>query len=387
MRGVVFNLPDMGLLLFINSEMVRSTFRILQLAALAVLCFSLTTSGQSRSGLTVSDHLRVQAPADRGYLARNSISEMERCWQFMNKATGGMLPRQIIVLLSMDSVENSINLKESIITIGLGNPAATYEMKSYLEHSAAREMARMGLLNLSDGTVSKNDNEFLISGMAEILVHEYTQSTRGLKSAWIIAHFLDQMKLLGLKIQSYRASYSEGESDLRAAAPGITFLEFCRDLYGRDKLKKIFEGLRKGNLSQSLFATFKSTPEALESGWLQKVREYSDISDVTVDSDEDAPQFRQAELIPDIAKAGTSLQIRLFITDAGNNLSTSAVFLKDESSGSVFQAQSPVEKKAGYMLVKLPIEASRQPGSYAYSATAVDEEGNVRNWQGTYVVQ
>jgi len=298
-----------------------------------------------------------------------------------------MLPRQIIVLLTMDSIDASINLKESIIIIGLGNPAASYEMQRYLEHAAAREMARMGLLNLSSGTESKNDNEFLISGMAEILVHEYTQSTRSLKSAWIIAHYLDRMKLLGLKIQSDWNSYSEGEPGLRATSPGITFLEFCRDLYGREKLRKIFEGLRKGGLSQSLFAVYKSTAEALEGGWLQQVREFDEISDITVDSNEDAPQFKRAELIPDIAKVGTSLQIRLFITDAGHNLNASGVFLQDESSGSVLQARSPAGKKADYVLVNLPIEAGRQSGSYAYAVTAVDEEGNVRNWRGTYVVQ
>jgi hypothetical protein len=387
MRRAAINCPDMGLSVFVRSEMVKSSIRISSLAAFMILCFSLMASARSGSGLIVSDHLRLQAPADRVWLARDSIVEMERCWQFTNKATGGMLPRQIIVIISMDSVEPSINLKESIITIGLGNPEASYDMKSFLEHSAAREMARMGLINLSGGTGSRGDDEFLISGMAEILVHEYTQSTRSLKSAWIIAHHLDRMKLLGLKIQSDWVSFSEGKSNLRAASPGITFLEFCRDLYGREKLRKLFENLKKGSLAQSLYATFKSTAEDLERDWLQKVREYNEISDITVDSDEDAPQFKRAELIPNIAQAGTSLQIRLFVTDAGNNLNPSGVFLWDESSGSVFQAQAPVEKEAGTLFVNLPIEAGRQPGSYVYSVTAVDEEGNVRNWRGTYMVQ
>jgi hypothetical protein len=387
MRGVAINFPDMRLSAFVRSEMVKSSIRILNLVAFTILGFSLMASGRSGSGLIVSDHLRLQAPADRVWLARDSVVEMERCWQFINKATGGMLPRQIIVIISMDSVEPSINLKESIITIGLGNPEASYDMKSFLEHSAAREMARMGLINLSGRTGSKSDDEFLISGMAEILVHEYTQSTRSLKSAWIIAHYLDRMKLLGLKIQSDWVSFSEGKFNLRAASPGITFLEFCRDLYGREKLRKLFENLKKGSLSQGLYATFKSTAEDLERDWLQKVREYNEISDITVDSDEDAPQFKRVELIPNIAQAGTSLQIRLFLTDAGNNLNPSGVFLRDESSGSVFQAQAPVGKEAGTLFVNLPIEAGRQPGSYMYSATAVDEEGNVRNWHGTYIVQ
>ena len=387
MRGVVISSQDRELLLFVITEMVRSFIRSFHLVAIAIFCVSLAAPGQSRIGLIVSDHLRVQAPADRGWLARDSISEMERCWQFMNKATGGMLPRQLIVVITMDAINNSINLKESIITIGLGNPAAPYKMKSFLEHSAAREMARMGLIRLSGGAGSTNNNEFLFSGMAEILVREYTHSTRSLKSAWIMAHYLDQMGLLGFKIQSDWASFSKGESNLRTACPGITFLEFCRDLHGREKLKKIFESLKKGSLSQGLFAAFKSTAEALESGWLQKVREYDNISDVTVESDEDAPQFKRAELLPDVARAGISLQIRLFLSDAGNNLDPGGVFLRDENSGAVFQAQSPLEKTPDYLIVNMPIEAGRQPGPYTYVVTAIDEEGHVRNWRGTYDVQ
>lgn len=387
MRGVVASMPAVRLSLFTNSEMLRSSIGISRLIILTILCISLSAAGQSRTGLTVSEHLRVQAPPDRGWLARDSISEMERCWQFMNRATGGMLPRQITVLISMDAVENSTNLRESIITIGLGNPTASYDMKSFLEHSAAREMAHMGLANLSGGTGLRNDSEFLLAGMAKILVHEYTQSTRNLESAWIIAHYLDQMKLLGLKIQSNWISFSGGKDNLRAASPGITFLQFCRDTYGREKLRKLFESLKKGNLSQGLDTTFKSTAEVLESSWLQKVREYDEISDITIDSDENVPQFKRTELIPDIAQSGTSLQIRLFITDGDNNLSPGGVFLKDESSGSVFQAQPPAEKEAGYMFVNLPIEAGRQPGPYTYAVTAIDEEGNVRNWRGTYTVQ
>jgi hypothetical protein len=366
--------------------MARSSLHIFWLTALAIPCLFLTAMGQSRSNLAVSDHLRVQAPMDRVWLARDSITEMERCWQFMNRATGGMLPSQIIVLLSKEAAVNSINLKESVITIGLGNPAASYEVSSFIEKSAVKEMARIGLINLSGGARAKSDCEFLIFGMAEILVHEYTQSTRTLKSAWVIAHYLDQMNLLGLKMQSDWASFSEGNSNLRAASPGVTFLEFCREQYGREKLKKIFAGLKMNSLSQSLYSAFRSSPETLESEWLKKVREYSDFSDMTFDSDNDAPQFKRAELVPGTARPGASLQIRLFIQDDGNNLSASGVFLRDETSGSVFQARVPVGKDAGYVFVDLPIEAGRQPGSYAYSATAVDEEGNIRNWRGTYVV-
>jgi hypothetical protein len=367
--------------------MVKSALLNLKLIAFAILCFSLPVSGQSGSGRIVSEHLRIQVPADREWLARDTIMDMERCWQFMNGATGGMLPRKVFVIVSMDPVESSINLPECTITIGLDQPGASYDLRSFLTHSTTRAIARMGLINLSRGTGPRDDNEFLYAGMVEILAHEFDQSTRSLNSAWIIAYYLDQMKLLGLKTQSDWSSFSNDKHNLRAASPGITFLASCRELYGREKVMKLFESLRKGSLSESLAAAFKTAAGTLESAWLQKVRAFSDINDITLASDGDVPQLLRTELVPNTARAGTSLQIRLFIKDGGNNLIADGVFLKDASSGSVLQAQAPPGKDKAYIFVDLPIEAGRQPGSYKYSVTAVDETGNVRNWLGTYTLQ
>jgi hypothetical protein len=372
---------------FAESKMFRSALLIVNLAAFAILPFSLPASGQSGSGRMVSEHLRLQVPADREWLARDTIMEVERCWQFMNGATGGSLPRKMVVIVSLEPIESSANLAESTITIGMGQPAASYDLRSFLVHSAAREMARMGLINLSRGTGLRDDSEFLYAGMAETLAHEFNQSTRSLNGAWIIAHFLDRMNLLGLKVQSDWPSFSNGKRNLRTASPGITFLASCRELYGREKVIKLFESLKKGNLSESLVAAFKTPAATLESAWFQKVRAYSDFPDITLASEGDVPQLVRTELTPDIVRAGTSLQIRLFIRDGGNNLSPDGVFLKDESSGLVLQAQAPPGKETAYMVVDLPIEAGRQPGSYKYSVTAVDEAGNVRNWRGTYNLQ
>jgi hypothetical protein len=366
--------------------MARSVFLFFSLAAFLILQIPNSALGQSGSGRMVSEHLRLEVPADREWLARDAIMDIERCWQFMNGATAGLLPREIIVIASMNPVENPLNLSESIITIGMGQPEASYQPRNFFVHGAAREMARMGLINLSQGTGVRDETEFLYAGMAETLAHDFNQSARSLSGAWVIAHYLDRMKLLGLRVQSAWPSFSNNRRTLRTAAPGITFLASCRELYGRDKVTKLFEYMKKGTLPENLLAAFKTPASSLEKAWLQRVRAYSDFSDIMLESEEDMPQLVRTQLIPDAPQAGSPLQIRLYIKDGGNNLSPDGIFLTDEGSASVLQAQAPLGKDTSYVNVDLPIEPARKPGAYNYSVIAVDEAGNVRNWRGTYTL-
>ena len=116
----------------------------------------------------------------------------------------------------------------------------------------------MALLTLSEGGVSKEENRFLHEGMAEMLAREFSGTTKRLATAWAICYYLDRMTPLGLKELANRPEVFSGH-DLRAAAPGITFLTFCRELYGRDRILKLFESLAKRSLQDSLTARLPAT--------------------------------------------------------------------------------------------------------------------------------
>jgi hypothetical protein len=222
--------------------------------------------------------------------------------------------------------------------------------------------------------------------MSEILAREYTRTTRSLTGAWVLAQLLDRMSLLGLKTQAEWPAFSGGRHDLRAAAPGITFIMTCREQFGRDKALKFFEALRKGSLEESIASTFKTNAATLEGAWLKKVREFRDVEDFTTGSEEEAPHLERTDSIPATGRPGAAIQLRLFIRAGANALLPEGIYVQDEASNRVLQARVPVERGAKYSFVELPIEIDRQPGSYKFKIIALDEGGNVRTWNGTYSV-
>jgi hypothetical protein len=331
-----------------------------------------------------SEHVRMRLPSERESLGRDTIADLELCYGFMNRATLQSLPRRIVVNVRWDESDSRCDYARASIHLGMNQPAAAANPRRFLLHHAAREMARMGLLELSLGA-EREDTEFLFEGMVKILVHEYEHSSRNLESAWTLSRLLDEMQLLGLSVQRSWTAFSGGRRCLRTAAPGITLLATLRELHGRDRPLKLFESLRKASLNQSLAAAFKAPLSELEDIWLKKVREHPGAEEITVAAEE-APQLMQTELIPGEVRPGAALQMRLWIKDSAGNLLPDGVFVKDERSGRLTQAQGGSGKEAESMTAVIPVEADRAPGRYSYRITAIDESGNLRNWTGTYTV-
>jgi hypothetical protein len=323
-------------------------------------------------------------PSEREALGRDAVGDLERCYDFMNRSTGEKLPRRIFLDVSWDKQDSVCNHLEGSILLGMNNPAAVADSQRYFLHHAAREMARLGLLELSEGA-EREDTEFLFEGMVKILVHEYEHSSRNLESAWAISRLLDEMQMLGLATQRSWSKFSGGRRCLRSAAPGITFLMTFRELQGRERPLKFFESLKSTGLNKSLTAAFKAPVSDLENTWLKKVREYRVADEITVAAGE-APQLVQTDIFPGEAQPGSALRMQLWLKDDAGNLLPDGVFVKDERTGRLVQAQGSTEKGADYMLVTIPIEANCPPGQYNYQVTVVDESGNLRNWRGSYKV-
>jgi hypothetical protein len=335
-------------------------------------------------GVASSEHLFLRLPQGREALGRDAIGDLERCYQFMDGTTGAKLPRRIFIFADWTQADNSCNQQEAKITLGMNNRAAAINPAGFLMHAAACEIGRLGLLQTSGGA-QREDNAFLFEGMIEILAQEFAHSSRKLEGAWVISQFLDQMGKLGLAEQRSWSVFSGGRRSYRNAAPGITFLSFLRESQGRDRPVKFFESLKKASLVASLATVFKTPASELESAWLKKVREYKAPEEITTNGEE-APQLVQTALVPETCQPGGSLEIRLFMKDAGGNLFPDGVFLKDERTGKVLQAQTAAQKGAEYMAVVIPVDSTCPPGNYPYRVTAVDESGNVRHWNGAYRV-
>jgi len=253
-----------------------------------------------------SEHLRVRMPSERETLGRDTIADLEICYGFMNRATGQSLPRRIFIHVRWDASDIRCDYQRATIHLGMNARAAAANPRKFLMHHAAREMARMGLLELSQGA-EREDTEFLFEGMVKILVHEYEHSSRNLESAWTLSRLLDEMNLLGLASQRSWTAFSGGRRCLRSAAPGITFLTTFRELHGRDRPLKLFQSLRTTGLNQSLTAAFKAPVSELEDIWLKKVRELSGDK-VPSQHDLDAAQaaLQRARAAESTAKAQVS---------------------------------------------------------------------------------
>ncbi len=364
--------------------MFRPNFCLVLVGLLTVSLFSPGRSSAQLIETVGSEHVRINMPSERIALGRDLAAEIERCYLFMNRATGQSLPRKILIVVSWDQADSNCSRQNAAITVGMDDPAASADLRGFLLHSAAKEMARLGLLELSGGA-QREDTEFLFEGMSEILVHEYNHTSRSIEGAWTISKYLDEMKLLGFSSQRSWTGFSSGKRCLRSAAPGITLLTTYRELQGREAPLKLFEGLRKNSLTASLSAAFKAPAAEIENTWLKKVREYEAADEITITGDE-IPQLLQTALVPGTAKPGTTLQIQLGLRDRNNNLLPEGIFLRDERTGRVMQAEAPSEKGSEYFVVKLPIEPDCPAGEYRYQVTAIDESGNLRNWQGTYKV-
>ena len=353
---------------------------------LLILCVPLFSRDglctQYQGGLLVSEHVRMKIPFERQWLGRETMADLERCWSYVNGALAEKMPRRVLVTVVWESQESSTNYGESSISIGMAHPAAAADMKSFLLHRAAVGMARLGLAELSRQGTLREESQFLVEGMCEIIAREYRQSTRGLAGAWVLAHFLERTKLLGLAPQSSWSTFSRGRLDLRAVSPGVTLITILRELHGRERIIKFFEALKKEGVEDALTSTFRSPARVLEQVWIKKVRDYKISDEVTVTSEENVPRLRQ--MVSATAHSGGNLQLKLSIADVGGDFSPTSLFVQDEASGQV------IEGKTGnggqIVVVEIPIDSKRTPGKFNFRITAVDDSGNVRHWNGSYDV-
>jgi len=358
---------------------------------LVLLILSVFTNGavfaqQTRS--MSSKHVILQFPAEREIWARDLSAEAERCYEYMNRATNNGLTRNITVTLDWNSSENVWNFRLGRVSIGMNQPEASVDARKFLRHNLPYGIARLGLINLSQGAL-REDTEFLFEGMAEILTHEYSHNSRGLEAAWVTAKLLDETKQLGLSLQRVWSEFSGGISNHRNAAPGITFLLTQREL-NRDRLMKFFEALRKNSLLNALSAAFRAPAPELENTWLKKVRSYEIPEEITVQNSE-APVFLKIEQAADHAPAGQPVRLNLFIRDRDGDIYPENVFIRDSRSGKTFQAQeaaaeSDSDNEVFSYSVIIPVEDNCPVGNYSFQAIVIDDAGNLRQGEGTYSV-
>jgi hypothetical protein len=275
---------------------------------------------------------------------------------------------------------------EDTLFIGMDDPGAVSNPRGFLLYHAAREMARLALLELSRGGAGREQTLFLLEGMIEIYAHEFRGSSRGLEAAWVLSHLFDQTGTLGLSRLAPWSEFSRGRRDLCATGPGVTFLLTCRQLCGREKLLKLFEGLRNEGLTQACQSAFNMPAASLEQAWLEKVRDYNATSDVTVTAEAEAPALRQAVVDPPTSRAGETVQMRLSVYDPSGDLLPCGIFASDLRSMKVRQVRAGGEAGGEYLLAEVPIDADAAPGKYVVRITAVDGAGNVRNWSREYTL-
>jgi hypothetical protein len=360
----------------------RIYYMIMAGALIYGILFTGTISAQQVSTIA-SDNVIVMMPTKRELLGRELIAEIQRCYLFMNRSIKNRLPGKISITADWNRAESESDHRENRIIIGMKNSTSSVNERSHFFHEIARELARMGLLQLSNG--AREDTEFLFEGMIEILVHEFDHSSRRLEAAWATAKLLDEMQMLGLAHQRSWTEFSGGTRSHRNAAPGITFMKVFRELQDRDRPLRFFESLRKSSLVNSLAAAFRSPAAEVEEIWLRRVREY-EIPDEIIINDDEVPVLQKIELFPETAEQGASVQLRLFITSRAGSLRADNIFVQDEQSGRTIQARWSSQKETSFYFVDIPVGADRAPGSYTYTVTAIDERGNLKRWSDRYSV-
>jgi len=334
-----------------------------------------------------SKRVTLQLPAEREILGRELSAEAERCYEYMDRATNGGLPRNITVTLDWNASESAWNFRSGHVTIGMNRPEAAADARKYLRHSLPHGIARLGLINLSQGA-QREDTEFLFEGMAEILTHEYSHTSRGLDAAWTTAKLLNEAGSLEFSRQRVWAEFSGGKRNHFTSAPGITFLLIQREI-DRDRLMKFFEALRKNSLLNALNSAFKAPAAELETAWLKKVRAYEIPEEITVQNGA-APALLKIEQASDHAPDGRSVRLNLFIKDPDGDIYPENVFVRDARSGKTFQARDTSSEgdadnnEVSIYSVVVPVEDDRPAGNYSFQAIVIDDAGNLRQSSGTY---
>jgi hypothetical protein len=248
-------------------------------------------------------------------------------------------------------------------------------------------MARLALLELSDGVAGQGENRFLLEGMAETVACEFSGSSRSLGAAWERCHLLDRMEPLSFSALASWERFSAGRADMRAASPGITLLMVGRGLRGRESIVKLFETLRKKPLAQSLADAFKTPAGRLEKIWLERIRGHQPEESLTATTEADAPALDRLVVEPAAARPGIARRIDAFIRDRANDLPPEGIFLEDRTSRRVTQAKTAASGAAKRFTFEVPVESDRRPGRYGLLLTAIDEAGNLRRWPCPYSVE
>ncbi|MCL2877346.1 MAG: hypothetical protein FWF13_01040 [Acidobacteria bacterium] len=336
-----------------------------------------------------SKHVILQFPAEREILVRELSAEAERCYEYMNRATNNGLPRNISVTLDWNATANSWNFRSGRVTIGMSQPEAVADARKFLRHDLPFGIARLGLINLSQGA-QREDTEFLFEGMAEILTHEYNHSTRSLEAAWATAKLLDETGRLGFSHQRAWSEFSGGKRNHRNAAPGISFLLTQRET-DRGRLMKFFEALRKNSLLNALSMAFKAPAAELEAAWLKKVRSYEIPAEITVQSVA-APILLKIEQAADSALAGRPVRLNLLIKGSAGDIYPENIFVRDSRSGKTFQArnadsETEAENEVLPYSVIIQCEDDCLAGTYSFEVIMIDDAGNLRRDGGTYTIK
>jgi hypothetical protein len=333
-----------------------------------------------------SKHVVLQFPAEREILGRELSPEAERCYDYVNRATNGGLPRNITVALDWNASESSWNFRTGRVAIGMNQPEAIADTRKFLRHNLIYGIARLGLINLSKGA-QREDTEFLFEGMAEILTHEYTHSTRSLDAAWATAKLLDETGRLGFSNQRVWSEFSVGKKNHRNAAPGITFLLTQREI-DRGRLMKFFEALQKNSLLKALNLAFRAPVAEIEAVWLKKVRSYEIPEEITIQNT-DAPILLK---VAQEAAGGRAVRLNLFIKDRDGDIYPENIFVRDSRSGKTFQAQDAApekdneENEESLFSVIIPVDDDCPAGNYTFQVIMIDDIGNLRQSNGTYSV-
>lgn len=343
-----------------------------------------TLQAQSIHDRIVSEHVRIRIPVELEWLGREAIPELERCYVFVDGVVNGKLPRRILVDILWDDASSFVDPRVARVKIGMAHPAAAASMRTFLIHGAAREIARMGLLAMGKAAAPREGSEFLYEGMAEVMAHEFRQTSRKLSGAWVLARMLDRLGRLGIKAQSSWPSFSGGRHDLAAAAPGATFILACREEHGRERTLKLFENLGRRSLAEALSSALRTRPDAIEESWLRKVREFSPDLNANPGGI-DALKPERTAYQPAAARPGQSIQIRFYMPRGASSLLPEGLFL-EEGGGRVLAAASGREGDAAFLFFDIPVETGRKPGSYPFRCLAVDYFGNLGSWSGSYSV-
>jgi hypothetical protein len=148
---------------------------------------------------------------------------------------------------------------------------------------------------------------------------------------------------------------------------------------------KLFDSLSQKNLEDSLAAAFKTRAPLLETQWLNRVRGY-DPQDFSISPDEPGPALDRVLFNPEPAKPGAALAARLYTHQGRSYLSSTGIFLIDESSGRTLQGHQVKSTGGMFTQFEIPVESARQDGKYQVHIVAVDNGGNVRIWEASYTV-